>query len=64
MKLFFIISFVILLASFCWLLLLGGHKDYDNDELINWGEFSKSNKKAQTNKDKQKVQTNRETTNI
>jgi hypothetical protein len=48
MKLFFIISFVILLASFCWLLLLGGHKDYDNDELINWGEFSKPKEKEKS----------------
>ena len=49
MKLFFIISFVILLASFCWLLLLGGHKDYDNDDLINWGDLNKSeeNKKSE-----------------
>ena len=48
MKLFFIISFVILLASFCLLLLLGGHKDYDNDDLINWGEFSKPKEKEKS----------------
>jgi hypothetical protein len=48
MKLFFIISFVILLASFCWLLLLGGHKDHDNDELINWGDFGKPKEKKKS----------------
>ena len=47
MKLFFIISFIILLASFCWLLFLGGHKDYDNDELINWGDLTKPKEKSE-----------------
>ena len=42
MKLFFIITFIVLFVGFCWLLLLGGHKDYDNDELINWGDLNKS----------------------
>ena len=48
MKLFFIISFVILFASFCWLVLLGGHKDHDNDELINWGDFGKPKEKKKS----------------
>ena len=44
MKLLFIMSFIILLAGFCWLLLLGGYKDYDNNNFLNWGDFDKPNK--------------------
>jgi hypothetical protein len=49
MNLFFIITFIVLFVGFCWLLLLGGHKDnYDNDELINWGDFSKPTEKEKS----------------
>ena len=48
MNLFFIITFIVLFVGFCWLLLLGGHKDYNNDELINWGDFGKPKEKKKS----------------
>jgi hypothetical protein len=27
---------------------LGGHKDHDNDELINWGDFGKPKEKKKS----------------